>query len=322
MKRVSQLSLVLVLWTGIVRAETVTLATYNIEHFANHFLAHRLGTTRPAVLPHDPAVADLLQEMRNANDKANWITAQTILDPGFNPDVLVIEEGCDQSDLNRFNKTWLKNAYATAIVFPSNTTRGQTLCLLAKPGFKILERKDQYYLEPDSAKNERGERLFARGPSFVLIETPSGFKLWVGVTHQKSKSGNNAEVTAWRNREAKRTHEIIKELENQGPANVVLLGDMNDELGIQEFEQEGGGDVIANLVGPPSDGLILATKPLADSGAISFGGYWRPDFRSFIDHIIVTAALKDRVEEVKVFTDGLARASSDHYPVMIKIKTD
>jgi hypothetical protein len=57
-------------------------------------------------------------------------------------------------------------------------------------------------------------------------------------------------------------------------------------------------------------------------GQISYGGYWRPDHRSFIDQILVTKNMKDQIEEVKVFTDGLAKASSDHYPVYIRIKTD
>ena len=109
-----------------------------------------------------------------------------------------------QEELEAFNKKWLKGAYETAIVFPGNSGRGQTLGMLAKPGFKIVDRKDQYHLEPDTGKNARGERLFARGPAFVLIESPSGYRFWVGVTHQKSKSDNSVDVTQWRNREATR----------------------------------------------------------------------------------------------------------------------
>jgi endonuclease/exonuclease/phosphatase family metal-dependent hydrolase len=295
-----------------LRAETITVATYNIENFYQRF----------AVVAHDVGDRDVANRIRAMCDKENWVTSQVILDPKFNPDVLVLEECCDQEQLEKFNKQWLKDAYATVIVFPSNTERHQSLGLLLTTGFKILERKDQYYLEKDpGGGNERGDRLFARGPAFCLVQTPGGYKFWVGVTHQKSKSGNNLEITTWRNREAKRTHEIIKELEAAGPSDVMLLGDMNDELGIQEYEQQGGGDVIANLVGPDSDGLVLATKPLIDAGKISYGGYWRPDHRAFIDQILVTKSMKDELREVNVFTDGLARASSDHYPVYIRLET-
>jgi len=191
------------------------------------------------------------------------------------------------------------------------------------PGFKVVERKDQYYLEKDpGGGNERGDRLFARGPAFCKVQTPTGYTMWVGVTHQKSKGGNSVDVTKWRKREAIRTHQIMKELEAAGPDDVILLGDMNDELGIQEFELEAGGDVIADLVGPQSDGFILATKPLVDAGKISYGGYWNPRFRSWIDHIVISKGMKDQVEQVDIVTDGLAQAASDHYPVYIKIKTE
>jgi hypothetical protein len=325
MKRVLTVLIAIVL-SSAARAETITVATYNIENFKEHFLARRVAEEKVVNKIKDEevrkTVADMLAELRNANDEDNWETAQVILDPKFSPDILVFEEGCDQADLDEFNKKWLGGAYETAIVFPGNSGRGQTVGLLAKPGFKVVDRKDQYYLEPDSVKNERGDRLFARGPAFALIQTPSGYRFWVGVTHQKSKSGNNVEVTQWRNREAKRTHAIIKEIERQGPSDVMLLGDMNDELGVQQYEQEGGGDTIANLVGPPEDGLELVTRKLAESGVNSYNGYWRTDFRSFIDHVIVTKSMKDQIEDVNVFHDEFTPVSSDHAPVYVKIHSD
>ena len=102
----------------------------------------------------------------------------------------------------------------------------------------------------------------------------------------------------------------------------MLLGDMNDALGIQEFEQEGGGDTIANMVGPAEDGLDLVTRKLADSGQISYGGYWNDKYRSFIDHVIVTRSMKDQIEDVEVFHNDFTAVSSDHFPVYVKIKED
>jgi endonuclease/exonuclease/phosphatase family metal-dependent hydrolase len=302
-------------------AETITLGTYNIEHFNENFLGHRVVTSQPALV-NDPVVKELLDKVKTENDEDNWEVAQVILDPRFSPDVLVVQEGCNQKDLAFFNKRWLNDAYATLITFPTNTDREQHLNMLLKPGFKAIERRDRYYLEPDTIPNPRGQRLFARGPAFVLVESPSGYRFWVGTTHQKSKSGNSAEVTQWRNREAKRTHEIMKELAATATRDVILLGDMNDELGIQEFELEGGGDVIANLIGPESDGFALATKPLADQGKQSFGGYWNTRFRALIDHVLISNEVKDQVEAVQIVDWGLAPAASDHYPVMIAIRAD
>jgi hypothetical protein len=335
--------LIVVLGGLAARAEEITLATYNVEYFDKHFLAHHLANEP---LAQDGAAKDILDELRKKNDEDNWETAQVILDLTFSPDILVIEEGCDQADLTYFNHRWLNDAYETAIQFPSNTDRHQNLDLLMKPGFKILERRDQYYLEPDPVGNQRGSKLFARGPVFVKVRAPGGYVMWLGLTHMKSKSvgtlatptagggkakskkgTESAEVrqkkvsdTKWRNREAHRTNEIIKELEKAGPTDVILLGDMNDSVGLDAYEPEAGGDAIANLVGPPKDGLILATRPLADGKQYSFHGYWRTSFREMIDHIIVTRSMRDELGEVRIITNGLASVASDHFPVMIRLK--
>ncbi|MGB7158002.1 MAG: endonuclease/exonuclease/phosphatase family protein [Tepidisphaeraceae bacterium] len=308
----------------VAHAEEIKVATYNIEQWQTNFQGFHLGSaTRKSNEPVSAQMNEMIAAERAQNDEDNWEVAQVILDKSFNPDVLVVQEGCKQSDLSYFNKRWLNSAYDTVVQFPSNTDRDQHLCILLKPGFKILQRRDKYHEEKDTAGNDRGLRLFARGPVFCLIQSPSGYKFWVGVTHQKSKRDNSAEVTQWRNRESERTHEIMKELEQGGPNDVMLLGDMNDELGVQEFEAEGGGDTVANLLGPLEDGFVLATKHLADAKEFSFGGYWRTDHRTLIDHVVTTKGMKDQLGEVKVVkTPPLTPAASDHYPVMITIKAE
>ena len=306
------------------RAETFTVATYNIEHFESLFAHYRLSKEPSLKQDANPLVKKMLEEERFQNMEDQWEVATVIKDEAFNPDVLVIQEGCSQSNLRYFNKQWLDGMYEAAIVFPTNTDREQHLGILLKPGFKVLARKDRYHQEKDTVPNERGNLLFARGPAFVLVETPTGYRCWVGVTHQKSKSGNNVEVSAWRNREAKRTHEIMRELQKAGPEDVILLGDMNDELGVDEFEKDprSGGDAIAALVGPPEDGFVLVTEQLAKSGEISFGGYQNSKYRSFIDHVVTTPGMKGQVEGVQVFKGSLTPAASDHYPVIVKVRSD
>ena len=188
-------------------AETFTVATYNIEHFESHFAHYRLSK-EPAVKDDpNPFLKEMLDEERSQNMEDQWEVATVIKDEAFNPDILVIEEGCSQSNLRYFNKQWLGGMYEAAIVFPTNTDREQHLGILLKPGFKILARKDRYHQEKDPVGNDRRGLLFARGPAFVLIETPSGYRCWVGVTHQKSKSDNSVEVTdrLWR---SKRGHSL------------------------------------------------------------------------------------------------------------------
>jgi endonuclease/exonuclease/phosphatase family metal-dependent hydrolase len=312
----------LVCCAPVARAETVTVATYNVEHFENHFLGFKLGKMREAKQP--GAFQEAVDALKHSNDKENFAVARVITHKSFNPDVLVIEEGCTQANLEFFNKRWLQNAYGTVVQFPSNTDREQHLCMLLKPGFKILQRHDEYHLERDAGGNDRGNVLFARGPVFCLVQTPAGYKFWIGVTHQKSKYDNSLEVTQWRNREAVRTHQIMLNLQKQGPTDVMLLGDMNDELGDDEYEKQpnSGGDSITNLVGPAADHFVLVTEPLARSHQDSFGGYWNPKFRSFIDHVIVTPSMKDQIQKVEVFYGSVAPVASDHFPVFVKLHSD
>jgi len=170
-------------------AETITLATYNIENFRMNFEAHRIAREL-AKRAADPEMLEIIATERQQNDEDNWEIASVILDPRVSPDIIVIQEGCRESDLKYFNNRWLRGAYETVFVFNTNTTRDQNLGIMLKPGFKVIERKDDFHLEPDPIPNPRGETFFARGPGFVLVESPSGYRFWVGNTHQKSKGGN------------------------------------------------------------------------------------------------------------------------------------
>lgn len=348
-------------------AEEFTVATYNIENFDTNFRGFHMkqaARKEPTADPTAKAAQDeAIKEEDEQNQEDQWEIAETILDPAFSPDILMIQEGPFQSDLEYFNKRWLKGAYETVLQLPTNVNpkRPQTLCVMMKPGFKILDKRDQYYLEEDTIKNDRGNRLFARGPSFLKVQTPGGYVFWIGNTHQKSKgirlpsvattqaaadaaepeipaadaaenkerdepesqkelrARMEREANDWRIREAIRTHAIIKEIEAAGPSDVMLVGDMNDDLGMDKNEQVVGKDGIAEVVGPPADKLHLVTQKLADEKAISFGGYWRPRYRSLIDHVIVTDSMNPKVSDVHVFTGSLAKVASDHFPVIVKV---
>lgn len=352
-------------------AEEFTVASYNIENFHTNFSAFRKKQAARKNPIDDPKASAARDEAIRAEDEMNqedqWEIGETILDPAFFPDILMIQEGALQKDLEYFNKRWLKSSYETVLQLPANVNpdRPQTLAVMMKPGFKILEKKDQYYLEEDAVHNGRNNRLFARGPSFLKVQTPGGYVFWIGNTHQKSKgvrlpanvdapaatqpAADDAEVgptdaepatreetesrkelrarmekesNDWRIREAIRTHKILKEIQAQGPADVMLVGDMNDDVGMDKNEQVVGKDGIAEVVGPPEDKFHLATQPLVDAKVNSYSGYWRPKYRSLIDHAIVSDSMQKHVESVSIFKGSLSAVASDHFPLLIKVKSD
>jgi hypothetical protein len=349
MNRIPTFGVILLTLLPSALAEEITIATYNIENFPDRFLGFHMDKKFPRD-GREKDVDALIRAVSSSNREDQWEISQVILDKNFAPDVVAIEECCEQSDLEYFNRKWLGETYGTIIVFPGNAEPTHVIrnAMMLKKGFKVIERKDEYYKEPDTAGgNERGAKLFARGPAFLLVQSPGGYKFWVGVTHQKSKnvtggqripadadidfekfewdaetSAKKIEGTKWRNREAKRTHEIMQELRKQGPNDVMILGDMNDALGVNRFDSEGGGDTIAILTGPPEDGFVLATRSLADSGEFSFAGYNKKNGRHLIDHIVTTPEMKDQIREVKVFRNDFTSVASDHLPVMVKITAD
>ncbi len=304
--------------TPAPEAVTVRVATYNIENWRDHFESWRRREERPT----EEAAQEALRQERYQNDEDNWEIAQVLLDPEFAPDIILFQEGAAQAEIEQFNAQWLGGAYETIRVFASNDDRGQTIGIMMKPGFRLMEVEEAYHQMPDPQDlNPRSDFLFARGPAFALVEAPGGMRFWVGTNHQKSKGGgNDAAMTRWRNAEAAATRQIMKELIARGPGELVFLGDVNDELGIQAFELEGGGDVVGTLIGPPEEGFVLATRGLSEQGQVSFLGYWNQTYRSLIDHVVLSPALADRAGEAVVYDTAWARVASDHLPVYVDIR--
>ncbi|MEM7808304.1 MAG: endonuclease/exonuclease/phosphatase family protein [Planctomycetota bacterium] len=300
---------------------TIRIATWNIENWNDHFQAFR-----DKDLP-EPATEEGRERRRQErfqNGEDNWEVAVVLLDPDFAPDILLTQEGCSQEELDHFAQEWeeVGQTYPTRVVFPGNSGRGQMLQLLMRDGFRIIKTNNDLHLVPDTRDlNPRSDRLFGRGPAFVLVETPDGDRFWVGTTHQKSKGGNSIEVTQWRMAEATTTHALMVELAKEAP--VFLLGDMNDEIGFQEYELPAGGDVMAALAGlhnqDAGDDFVIVTRDLAMQGVITYSGYWRDRFRSFIDHIVADPAGAKLVKNTDVFDNTWVRVASDHVPVYIDV---
>jgi endonuclease/exonuclease/phosphatase family metal-dependent hydrolase len=306
---------------ALADAERVRISSFNVENWRQNFLAFNLQRRVQENPTWPPEFIDMLARERREDDEENWEVALTLQHPRHNPDIVLFQEGPDERDLVYFNREFLGDAYSLVKVFPSNTNRGQTIGILMKPGFKALEVRDQYHLEPDvNDVNPETDRLFARGPAFVLVESPAGNRFWVGTTHMKSKGGNTIEATRWRNGEAVRTNQIINELRSHHTPLIIFGGDFNDELGVQEFEAEGGGSSVENLVGTGDSQLVLATESLVKDGAITFHGQRRQSRLSFIDHFVLTPEAAEKLRATWVFTEMPAVLASDHFPVVVELE--
>jgi endonuclease/exonuclease/phosphatase family metal-dependent hydrolase len=139
--------------------------------------------------------------------------------------------------------------------------------------------------------------------------------------HLKARGGRENED---RRRAA---NELLQEFieTNYDTENVVLIGDLNDEIAEPENK-----NVFWNFINNKDDFLFADTEIAADSTAKWSYPYWR--YRGHIDHILITNELFDEFaatgSEVKTITldeympegwDQHYQEISDHRPVAIKL---
>lgn len=304
-------------------SEIIKIGTYNIENFMKMFDQDRMPERSQ----------DQAELWRDEEDQ--YEVARVIKDKRFNPDILVIQECCDEASLKMFNDKWLKDIYPYVKVFTSNT-EGQYLGIMAKAGYQAIQVKE-YYQDQDTVRdnrisnsketyNKEGEnKLFCRGPGFVLFKTPGGNSLWVGTTHSKSKSGNSKAVTEWRIRELERTREICEELIKAGTTPyVIILGDFNDSYGQDNYEKSIGRDAVAVMAeGKGAEQLTWLNLPMLQKNPdlASYHCEIKPKkYRSFLDHAFASSALAGTMTDIYLIDESIAYVASDHLPVICVFK--
>lgn len=287
--------------------EEVVIATWNIENFMMLF--------DQEMMP---------ERSRNTteyyrDDEDLYEIARTMKLPQMNADIVLIQEGPTPAMLELFVRERLGGRYAYVKSFEGNT-EGQYLCMLIKPGFRVLQER-VYKDEKDSVS---GQMLFSRGPAFVLVETPKGHRLWVGTTHAKSKADNSRSVTEWRIREMVRTRQICGELLAGGPTEYLLIGgDFNDDFGLDSYEKSLGQDGVEVMVkGEGKERLICLDEVIwkKNPRAASYHCEIKPPrYRSFLDHFFASPALAERMKEIYLVNDPIAAVASDHYPLVVRL---
>ncbi|MFP4054324.1 MAG: endonuclease/exonuclease/phosphatase family protein, partial [Phycisphaerae bacterium] len=304
--------------------EEIRLLTWNVEHFMRMFDQVRMPNRS----------RDRGELFRDEEDL--YEVARTLGLPDVDADVVCIQECCSQEMLEHFNKEWLDGRYETIKVFPGNV-EGQWLGMLIKPGWKVLEVRDKYHRQRDPEDDPRvrgakehgglaeGNLLFSRGPVFVKLRSPRGNVIWVGTTHVKSKYGNNEAVTRWRIRELQRTREICESLLADGKSDyLAMMGDFNDDFGKDFYERKVGIDAVeVMLQGKGHAKLVSPTRTLAaenDKLSTYHCQIKPPKYRSFIDHVFLSAEAGKRVSKTRVVDNPIAAVASDHYPVLTVLK--
>jgi endonuclease/exonuclease/phosphatase family metal-dependent hydrolase len=302
------------------KAEWLRVATYNIEHLAKMFDQEHI--------PWDDR--DKTEFFRDQEDL--YEVSRVIQRADFDADVIAIQECCSQENLEHFNKHWLDGRYGTVKVFEGNSTRGQQLGFLIKPGIKLLKTKE-FSKDPDPVDDPElrelkknvnlaeGNLLFSRGPAFVKLRTRGGNVLWVGCTHVKSKYGDSPAVVRWRIREIQRTRELCGELLKTSDTDyLIMAGDFNDSPGKDDNEKTVGTDAVSVMtLGKGPETLVnLTDRILKDKpDAASYHCELKPPrYRSFLDYLFVSPALAEHVNKAYLVDPPLAAVASDHFPLV------
>lgn len=174
--------------------------------------------------------------------------------------------------------------------------------------------------DSDGDGTEDGNLLFSRPPLVVRLvvkgaDGGEGRVLWVVVNHFKSKRGGVELTRPRRVAQARFVAGLVREIQAAAPgADIIVLGDLNDELGMETIEvltQEAG------LID------LWSQAPRPTRYTFIFNGV-----AEVLDHILVTSGLAERLlrlEPVHINADfpeawsqvaGVSRRSSDHDAMM------
>lgn len=278
----------------VARAETLTIATYNVENYGP---ANRMTE------------AGYRQEYPKPEAEKRALRAVI---KGMNADVLLLQEMGGQPYLDELRRDLKAEGtdylYAVLLAGPD---ADRHVALLSKRPLKSVVQHTQLefpYLT--------GKERVKRGLLEVTISTVSGDVTIFGV-HLKSRYTDRpddpmsaqrriGEATAVRDR-------VIEQVSDPATARFVLLGDCNDTKDSKAMQRlmRRGKVKIAELL------------PATDSRGESWTHAWRKeDSYSRVDHILVSAGLKAAVRGgvAHVYDGPACREASDHRPVMVTLE--
>ena len=287
--------LLLCAWTGgLVRAETLTIATYNI---ANYNLANRMadGVYRPAYPKPESEKAALRRVIRDLDVEV--LTLQEVGGAAFLRELQrdLRQEGCD---------------YPFSALLETGDEPRHVAVLSRRALLQVVRHVDltfDYFGAPGSVR---------RGLLEVQLEAGGGV-FTIFVVHLKSRFTERADdpqSERWRVAEAVAVRDrVLQVVGDPAEKRFVVTGDFNASPRDRPLRamQRRGERVICQLV------------PVSDSrGERWTHAYRRDDSYSRVDHVLVSPALVPAlVEGGGKIADGPGVAeASDHRPVMVTLE--
>ena len=279
------------LLAALARAETLTIATYNLENYGstNRMTEAGYRTDYPKPEPSKQALRAVIRAL--------------------GADILVVQELGERPYLDELRRDLKSEGCEYAFVeLAAAADPDRHVAILSRRKFKSVTTHTDLEF-----KYFGGKEIVKRGLLEATFETPGG-DLTVFAVHLKSRFTDRAddpmsairraaEATAIRDR-------ILKRFPTPETARFLVLGDCNDGRTSRAlaFLQKRGKTAISMLL------------PVADSrGETWTHSYRKEDTYSRVDHILVSRRLSNTVKDgaARIYDGDGVREASDHRPVFV-----
>lgn len=285
----------LVLWLGAIgHAETLTIATYNVE---NYTVADRMtGDGFQKDYPKPEVEKTALRAVIRA----------------LNADVLALQEMGPRPYFEELRRDLKSEGldYPQAVLLEADDADRHVALLSRRPLTAVVRHTD---LKFGYAK---AEQRVKRGLLEVRVATTAG-EVTIFVLHLKSRFTDLAQDPQSAERRLGEAvvirDAVLAEFPDPGAARFLIVGDFNDDKASKPLQRllERGKTRIARLL------------PAVDSrGEVWTHHYHREDSYSRVDHVLVSPGLIAAVAggEAQIYDGPGVLEASDHRPVMVRLK--
>jgi endonuclease/exonuclease/phosphatase family metal-dependent hydrolase len=294
MKWIAAVGVVVTLLLGGLRAETLTVATYNVENYgpANRMTEAGYRKEYPKPEPEKAALRSVIRAL--------------------GADVLVLQEMGGQAHLDELRRD-LKNEgldYPYAVLGLAGDEDRHVAVLSRRPLTAVVTHTDLEF------PYLGGREKVKRGLLEATVATTDG-PVTLFAVHLKSRfterSDDPASATRRTGEAAAIRDRVLKRFPAPATARFLILGDCNDGKASRALERlrERGKTAITELL------------PAADSrGETWTHAYRKDDSYTRVDHILVSPGLRAAVRggAAKIFDGEGWRAASDHRPVWVTLE--